>query len=108
MKKLKKFSSKLILPTVPAGVDPNWHLFAVRVPRSVRNKIISGLRKYGVEVSFHYLPLHTSVMGKKMGYKLGDLPVTEEVASTLIRLPIYPKIKKSEIDYIVAALGKFL
>lgn len=108
LKKFAKLSSRLILPQVTAGTDPNWHIFAIRVPRTIRNRVIEGLRSYGVEASFHYLPLHSSAMGKKLGYKRGDLPVCEEVASTLIRLPIHPKLKRSELDYIVAALSKVI
>ena len=105
---LKKLSSKIILPSVPEGASPNWHIFAIRVPRSIRDKVIRGLRTYGIEASFHYLPLHTSAMGKKLGYRIGDLPVTEEVAESLIRLPIYPQLKKSEIDYMAAAIEKII
>lgn len=106
LKKLKKISSKIILPRESEGSDGNWHIFAIRVPRLMRNKVILGLKSYGIEASFHYLPLHSSIMGKKLGYKNRDLPVTEEVSATLIRLPIYPKLKKSELDYMVAALEK--
>lgn len=108
LKKLEKLSSKIILPTVPENCDPNWHIFTIRVPRKIRNKVIRGLRDFGIEAAFHYLPLHTSAMGKKMGYKAGDLPITEEVAATLIRLPIYPSLKKSEMDYMTASLEKVI
>lgn len=108
LSKLKKLSSKLILPQISEWTSANWHIFAIRVPKTIRNRVISGLRQFGIEASFHYLPLHTSVMGRKLGYKVGDLPVTEEVSTTLIRLPMYPKLKKSEIDYIAAALEKVL
>ncbi|OGE35404.1 hypothetical protein A3E66_00220 [Candidatus Daviesbacteria bacterium RIFCSPHIGHO2_12_FULL_37_16] len=108
LKKLKKISSKIILPRISEGTDPNWHIFAIRAPRLLRDKIIKALRNYGIEASFHYLPLHQSQMGKKLGCKTKDLPVSEEVASTLIRLPMHPKLTKSEIDYIVAALEKIL
>ena len=108
LKKLQCLSSKIILPKENEYSDTNWHIFAIRVPRLSRDKVIKGLRSYGIEASFHYLPLHTSMMGKKLGYKIGDLPVTEEVAATLIRLPIYPKLKRSELDYMVAALEKIL
>lgn len=108
LKRLKKLSSKVILPQSTEGSFGNWHIFAIRVPRLARDKVIGGLRSFGIEASFHYLPLHTSKMGKKMGYKVGDLPVTEEVAATLIRLPMHPKLKKSEMDYIVATLEKVL
>ncbi|OGD89300.1 hypothetical protein A3D81_01280 [Candidatus Curtissbacteria bacterium RIFCSPHIGHO2_02_FULL_40_17] len=108
IKKLKKLSSKLILPQITEETEPNWHIFAIRVPRLLRDRVIAGLRTYGIEASFHYLPLHTSPMGRKLGYKIRDLPVTEDVAATLIRLPMYPKLKRSEIDYMVAALEKIL
>src|SRR3989338_7783896 len=108
LKKLLKLSSKIVLPQPTEGSEGNWHIFAIRVPRTLRDKVIKGLRSYGIEAAFHYLPLHTSVMGKKMGYKVGDLPVTEEVSATLIRLPMHPKLKRSEMDYIAAALEKVI
>ena len=108
LNKLKKLTSKIILPQVSEDANPNWHIFAIRVPRIIRDKVIKGLRSYGIEVSFHYLPLHLSSMGKKLGYRRGDLPVTEEVAATLIRLPMHPRLRKSEVDYMVEVLGKIL
>lgn len=106
LSKLMRLKSKMILPIEPDYAYGNWHIFAIRVPRISRNEIIRNLRSYGIEASFHYLPLHSSAMGKKLGYKKSDLPVTEEVSSTLIRLPIYPALKKSEMDYIAAVIGK--
>ncbi len=108
LKALGKMDAKLILPEIPGFATSNWHIFAIRVPRIVRDDITKSLKSFGVEASFHYLPLHSSAMGKKFGYKKRDLPVSEEVASTLIRLPIYPSLKKSEMDYIVATLQKIL
>lgn len=106
LSKLKGLSSKVILPAEPDYAFGNWHIFAIRVPRLARPEVIKKLRQFGIEASFHYLPLHSSLMGKKMGYRKKDLPVSEEVASTLIRLPIYPALKKSEIDYMSAVLSK--
>lgn len=108
IKGLSKLTSKVILPQVSENTNPNWHIFAIRVPRLSRDKVIEGLRSYGIEASFHYLPLHASAMGKKMGYRVGDLPVAEEVAATLIRLPMHPNLKKSEMDFIVAACEKVI
>lgn len=108
LSKLGKLSSKIVLPIRSVGSEPNWHIFAIRVPRIIRDRVISDLRSFGIEASFHYLPLHSSTMGKKLGYKPGDLPVTEEVAATLIRLPMYPKLKKSEMDFIAAVLEKIV
>ena len=108
LKKFAKFSSKIILPQIPKDAGPNWHIFAIRVPRLLRDKVVKGLRSYGIEASFHYLPLHSSSMGKKLGYKHKDLPITEEVAATLIRLPMHPKLMRSEMDYIIGVLEKII
>src|SRR3989338_5041540 len=47
LKKFAKFSSKIILPVVSEGTNPNWHIFAIRIPRLLRDKIIKELRNYG-------------------------------------------------------------
>lgn len=104
--KLKSSSSKIILPFEPTDCYGNWHIFAIRTPRIARDDLIKSLRSFGIEASFHYLPLHSSAMGRRLGYKKKDLPVSEEVAATLIRLPMYPTLKKSEMDYIAAVVGK--
>lgn len=106
LSKLKGLSGKLILPKEPDYAYGNWHIFAIRVPRITRGEVIKNLRSYGIEAAFHYLPLHSSSMGMKLGYIKKDLPVCEEVASTLIRLPMYPSLKKSEIDYMAAVISK--
>lgn len=108
LKKLQPLSKRIILPQISQGTKPNWHIFAIRVPSSKRDLVISSLRNLGIHSAFHFLPLHSSLMGKKLGYKKNDLPITEEVSDTLIRLPIYPNLKKVEIDYIVEALEKIL
>ena len=108
LNKLRPLSSRIILPVEPQDCWGNWHIFAIRCPKGLRNDVIEGLRSFGIEASFHYLPLHSSKMGKKLGYKLGDLPVTEEISDTLLRLPMYPSLKKSEMDYITAVLEKVI
>ncbi len=105
LSKFRKSHSKLILPTIKKEQKSNWHIFAVRVSPDSRDEVISKIRSAGIEASFHYLPLHTSLMGRKLGYKKGDLPVTEEVSDSLIRLPIYPQLKKTEMDYIVKVVS---
>jgi len=106
LQNLKGLNSEIILPYEPDFAYSNWHIFAIRVPKAIRADVIKHLRASGIEASFHYLPLHSSVMGKKMGYKPSDLPATEEVAATIIRLPMYPTLKKTEMDFIAAVLGQ--
>lgn len=106
LSKLKSCSSKIVLPFEPDNCYGNWHIFAIRAPRIARDDLLKSLRSFGIEASFHYLPLHSSTMGRRLGYKKKDMPVSEEVAATLIRLPMYPTLKKSEMDYIAAVVAK--
>jgi dTDP-4-amino-4,6-dideoxygalactose transaminase len=46
-----------------------------------------------------YLPLHSSPIGKKLGYKPDDLPITEDLASRIVRLPFYTNLSSQGLDY---------
>ncbi len=65
---------------------------------------INHLRSHGIHAVFHYLPLHLSEMGKKMGGKKGDCPVTEDVSERLVRLPFYNELSVEQQEYIVDAV----
>jgi len=54
-----------------------------------RQAFIQHLQDKSVHYVLHYVPLHTSKMGKKYGYVEGSLPVTEDISNRLVRLPLY-------------------
>ncbi|MCM8804938.1 MAG: dTDP-4-amino-4,6-dideoxygalactose transaminase [Candidatus Omnitrophica bacterium] len=105
--KLKnEIREEIILPELNEFKESNWHIFAIRVKNEeYRNKLIEYLNKKGIQASFHYLPLHLSpFVQKNYNYKPGDFPITELVAKTLIRIPLYPQISYREINYIVKSI----
>jgi dTDP-4-amino-4,6-dideoxygalactose transaminase len=80
----------LTLPTIPRNCRSNYHTFFVLLPdRTARDGLLSHLHAQGIGATFHYVPLHTSPMGRKFGYKEGDLPLTENLSERLLRLPVY-------------------
>jgi dTDP-4-amino-4,6-dideoxygalactose transaminase len=100
-------NQKIILPVVPEHCKPNWHIFAVRVRPDKRNWLLKALRAKGIEAAFHFVPLHSSSFGRlELGYKEDDFPVTELVANSIIRLPIYPGLLQKDLDYVLNALRK--
>jgi dTDP-4-amino-4,6-dideoxygalactose transaminase len=105
-----KYASKIILPRVPAKTDPNWHIYAFRFKdHKFRPEYISFMRSKGIEVSYHYVPLHSAPYGVRLsGSKAVSLPVTEEVGRSLVRLPIYPGLKAAEVNLIINLTQKFL
>jgi dTDP-4-amino-4,6-dideoxygalactose transaminase len=84
---------------------PNHHIFFLLFPSpGARDAALAHLRGRGIEVSFHYVPLHSSPQGRRLG--LGDmrLPVTDRVAATLLRLPVHPLLEEEEVARVVDAL----
>lgn len=90
-------AGKLQRPFVPEHVDHNAHMYYLVLPtRELRDRLIDDLRQQGVQGVFHYIPLHSSPMGQRYGYTAKDLPLTEEYAGRLIRLPLYSGITEQE------------
>jgi dTDP-4-amino-4,6-dideoxygalactose transaminase len=80
----------LHLQAVPAHCEPSYHLFSLLLrDRDERDALIAELRDRGILAVFHYVPLHSSPMGSRVGRAAGPLPVTDSVAARLVRLPFY-------------------
>jgi dTDP-4-amino-4,6-dideoxygalactose transaminase len=94
-------SGLLRRPIIPANCKHNGHLFYILLKdEKSRDDLISYLKQKGILAVFHYLPLHLSPIGLKLGYSKGMLPKTEDLASRLLRLPLFYGITKDEQDYI--------
>lgn len=105
---LKKFLDENfldLLPVAAAAKKSNYHIYYLKFKnQKVRDFVLKELKARGIEAAFHFQPLHASPMGKKLGYQAEDLQLTNQVASSLLRLPIYPELSRRELDYIIQAL----
>lgn len=96
------------LPHLPDGAEHPAHLYWLRVADlATRTRLLEHLRGRGVGATFHYQPLHLSEVGRAAGGAVGDCPVTEQVADTLIRLPLYADLTAAEVDRVVDAVTAF-
>ena len=99
----------LRLPVTPEGCSTNYHLFFIVLPdRDTRNGLLSHLKESGIRATFHYVPLHSSPMGRKFGYKESDLPLTEDLSARLLRLPFFNDITESEQSRVMDQITAFL
>ena len=57
---------------------------------------------------FHYVPLHTSPVGTRLGYRPGDLPVTEDLSARLVRLPLYCELQEFEQMEVISQIQEFV
>ncbi len=99
----------LSIPRTPANCETNFHMFYVLLrDAKTRDGLMSHLKTRGISAVFHYVPLHISAMGKRFGYREGDLPLTEDLSARLLRLPFYPDITREEQMRVVKCLSEFL
>lgn len=108
---LKPFqeAGMLRLPEIPDYAQSNAHIFYILFKdMKTRDRVMKRLRSRGIAALFHYLPLHSSPMGLKLGYRKGDLPVTENLSERLLRLPIYADMTDEELKYIIITLKAIL
>jgi dTDP-4-amino-4,6-dideoxygalactose transaminase len=96
------------LPFVPERCEQPYHLyFLITASLDQRTRLIAHLKERGILAVFHYLPLHLSEMGQRLGGKPGDCPVTEDLSDRVLRLPFYNDLGEVEQAYVVDSLRAF-
>lgn len=102
----------VITPWQHPDTNSSFHLYPIQVNMDIikltRKEIFNSLRESGVGVNVHYIPVHTQPYYKKLGFKLGDFPVSEEYYAKAISLPMYPTLRKSQQEQVVSALSRAL
>ena len=96
----------IVLPCEPAWSRAVYHLYVVRTPQ--RDELQSYLAERKIATALHYpIPLHLQPAYAHLGYRKGDLPVSEEAAAEILSLPMFPKIRREQQEQVVKALLQF-
>ena len=83
-------AGRLRRPVIPDGCRHNAHLYYLLLADlAQRTELIARLREQAIQATFHYVPLHSSPMGRTVGRAHGELPVTSDLADRLVRLPLW-------------------
>jgi dTDP-4-amino-4,6-dideoxygalactose transaminase len=84
-----------------------YHLYVVRTPD--REGLMAHLGKAGIGTGIHYpIPLHRQRAYESLGYKAGNFPVTEKVASQIVSLPMFPNLTAEQQGRVVNEVARFL
>jgi dTDP-4-amino-4,6-dideoxygalactose transaminase len=96
------------LPRIPASCESNYHLFHLMLgSHAHRDELMRFLRSRNIGAAFHYVPLHSAPVGRRLGWRAEDLPVTEDAAARLLRIPLYPDMTESDSLVVVEAIGEW-
>ena len=94
-------------PIIPYGCGHNGHIYFVLMnSRSQRDHALAALNRAGIAATFHYVPLHSSPAGRLYGRTSGTLPVTDDIADRLMRLPMSTELTDEQQWRIVALLDQ--
>jgi len=95
------------LPVVPPGCEQPAHLFYLLLPSlAVRQALIEHLKRQGILAVFHYVPLHLSPYGRRLGGER-SCPVAEDVADRLLRLPLFYDLAAADQGRVIDAVRSF-
>ena len=99
------------LPVItPVEAEYSYHsyyIYALKHPNA--QQIMDKLKEAGVPTGTYYpVPLHLQGAFSQLGYKRGDLPVTEELSESTFVLPIFPELNDEERSFIIDAVKEAL
>jgi UDP-4-amino-4,6-dideoxy-N-acetyl-beta-L-altrosamine transaminase len=104
------------LPVTRPWQDPrtrsSWHLYVIRLAldqiKKTQRQVFEDLRKAGIGVNLHYIPVHLQPFYGKLGFKPGDFPEAERYYREAVTLPLFPSLTQKELNLVVAQLRKIL
>jgi dTDP-4-amino-4,6-dideoxygalactose transaminase len=97
------------LPKMPPNCIPAYHMFYLLMPTPAsRNRVLQELRGRGVNATFHYVPLHSSIGGQKYAVRSTELPVTDDISQRLIRLPYHNALTDDDVDRVLSEVTDVL
>ncbi len=99
----------LDLVTPPAEDSGNRHVYHQYVIRAKnRDELQKYLESRGIVTRVYYpLPLHLQHCFADLGYKEGDLPISEMLAGEVLALPIFPELLPEEQERVVEEIAAF-
>lgn len=112
-KRYNKLLEKLpiILPFQVPYSNSSYHLYPIKInpqlTKKTRRQLFDYLRDHKIGVQVHYIPIHLQPYYKKLGFKEGDLPNTEAYYKDVLSIPLFPKMREEEQDYIIDKITSF-
>lgn len=96
----------VVLPQVRVEAEAVYHLMVVRTAQ--RDALRTYLAQRGVHTMVHYpVPPHLQEAYADLGYRRGDFPLTEQLADTVLSLPLWPGMTADEVAYVCRQVRDF-
>jgi len=85
-----------------------FHQYTLQVPSSRRDALQQWLQEKGIPSQVYYpKPLHLQRAYSDLGYREGDLPVSEGLCDRVLSLPMHTELEKNQLEYITDQIHQF-
>jgi dTDP-4-amino-4,6-dideoxygalactose transaminase len=99
---------RINLPYIPKECGHNAHMFYIKTKDlEERTRLISHMKSKGINIVFHYIPLHTAPAGTKYGEFVGEDKYTTKESERLVRLPLYYNMKEIDVERVISGIKEF-
>jgi dTDP-4-amino-4,6-dideoxygalactose transaminase len=96
----------VILPEVKDWAKPVFHLYVIQTQE--RDLLLEYLKEHGIQTGIHYpVPCHLQPAVRNLIDEQPKLERTEEVAKRILSLPMFPMLKKEEVEYVCSKVKEY-
>ena len=104
-----KDNPKIKIPARASFSTHVFHQYTLVANNFDRNELIDYLKTRNIPAMIYYpVPLHLQKAYAHLGYKEGDLPITEKLCHSVFSLPMHTELQKEELDYICNSILEFV
>ena len=100
----------VIAPEIPSDIRRHvFYTYTIRVPGGRRDDLRKYLGERGIGTQIHYpVPIHLQQSAEFLGYRKGDMPVTEKVASEVLSLPMFAELTDEQVERVADSVRSFM
>ena len=96
----------ITLPKIAEGATHVYHLFVIRT--SKMEALQTYLQSLGIGTVIHYpIPPHLQQAYAELGHKKGDFPIAEQIAETILSLPLFIGMSREQVAYVAQSVKSF-
>ena len=102
--------SGVTAPEIPSDIRRHvFYTYTIRVPGGRRDDLRKYLGERGIGTQIHYpVPIHLQQSAEFLGYRKGDMPVTEKVASEVLSLPMFAELTEDQLERVADSVRAFM
>jgi dTDP-4-amino-4,6-dideoxygalactose transaminase len=102
--------SGVLAPEIPSDIRRHvFYTYTIRVTGGRRDDLRKYLGERGIGTQIHYpVPIHLQQSAEFLGYRKGDMPVTEKVASEVLSLPMFAELTDEQLERVSDSVRSFM